>query len=648
MPVTDHRFRRRGAYYGFLGLVWAIANASGPFLGGIFAEKLDWRWCFWLNVPLDLAAFVLTAFFLKVHTPHTPFWEGIKAIDWLGSLAVVGGTVMLLLGLEFGGIDYPWSSPIVVVLILCGFMTWVGFFFIEAYVPKYPLIPLRIFDSVSKYAIFAIDFSHGFVFIAGSYFLPVYFQAVLGAKPLLSGIYLFPFVITLAFSAVATGFIINRTGAYRLLIGFGMLFMTLGFALFTDLPSHASWGRIVVYQIIAGLGIGPNFQSPMLALQNSVAPHDIAPATSTFGFVRQLANSISVVIGGVLLQHQLKDRRPALVEAGIEARVVDLITGGSASSSTMEIHTLPPAQRRVAQQAFADSMQKMWLMYACVGIVGLGLTDFVTKRALRKDHVETKTGLPEQERIRQDAIRQKAAQQAQRRIATLLPPVSAQSDPPWEKTPPRVDVSEISGKSAEVLGFNSPTVGRSPMSSITGDDSQHSSARNPSVAGTWNAPAYMNSDSSSNAASMYFTPAPTGEDSGSGLRATSEGALRAARRRAEQRGTMAATTRPTDGRGNWFDELNEVDTSEAQDGSHHGYWPDIAYYSPENGSVKAEETDETDADANDRKGSMEIEEMSLKESSGKAVEAGRLSPLSYNAWMPNSGADGVGRRRDVI
>jgi hypothetical protein len=543
---------------------------------------------------------------------------------------------MLLLGLEFGGIDYPWSSPIVVVLILCGFFTWVGFFFIEAYIPKYPLIPLRIFDSASKYAIFAIDFSHGFVFIAGSYFLPVYFQAVLGAKPLLSGIYLFPFVITLAISAVATGFIINKTGAYRFLISFGMLFMTLGFALFMDLPSHASWGRIIVYQVIAGVGIGPNFQSPMLALQNSVAPHDIAPATSTFGFVRQLANSISVVIGGVLLQHQLKDRRPSLVEAGIEARVIDLITGGSASSSTMEIRMLPPPQRQVAQQAFSDSLQKMWLMYACVGVVGLGLTDFVTKRALRKEHVETKTGLEEQERIRQDAIRQKAVQQARRRVS-LFPGISEEGDGPWEKKHPRVGVSEISGKSAEVLGFNSPTVGRSPMSSVTGDESQQPSGK-PSMTGTWNPVADINSGRSN--ASMHFIPDLNGALNGATPR-KSEGALRAARRRAGQHRQHG--TRTIDERGNWFDELSEVDTSEAQDGHYHRYWPKNAY-SPENASIKSSE-----ADADEEEEPLEVEELSLKEASSKTLEVGRLSPLTYNAWVPDEvPKEESGKGKEVI
>jgi EmrB/QacA subfamily drug resistance transporter len=440
-----HGCRERGAYYGLLGMVWAVANTLGPFLGGLFTTKLTWRWCFWVNVPIDGLALVLTAFFLKVHKPHTPLWEGLCAIDWLGSFAVVGGTVSLLLGLEFGGVTLPWDSGLVVTLIVCGIAIWVIFFLIEAHVPKYPLIPLRIFKTVSNLSIIAIDFSHSFVFIAGSYYLPVYFQAVLGANALQSGVYLLPYALSLSITSIGTGYIIKKTGAYLPLISGGMLFLTLGFALFIDFPAKPSWPRIILYQIVAGIGVGPNFQSPMLALQNSVQPHDIGPATATFGFVRQLANAISVVVGGVLLQSQLKGRKTELLEAGIEVRVVELLTGGSAISSVMEIDHLPRFPREIARTAFAASMSKMWLMYACVSIIGLGLPIFIKKFELSTEHKETVTGLEEQERIRLEEEESRAARKAGRGMG-VLPDLEDQYDGKYS--------FEFGGKSAEVLGLS--------------------------------------------------------------------------------------------------------------------------------------------------------------------------------------------------
>jgi MFS family permease len=443
---------------------------------------MSWRWCFWVNVPIDGLALILTAVFLKVHTPYTPFWEGIKAIDWLGSLAVVGGTVSLLLGLEFGGVTFAWDSAPVITLIVSGVAIWIIFFLVETHVPKYPLIPVRIFKTISNLSILAVDFSHGFVFIAGSYYLPVYFQAVLGANALQSGVYLFPFVLTLSATAIGTGYIINKTGSYLPLITGGMMFLTLGFALFTDLPAKPSWPRIVIYQIIAGIGVGPNFQSPMLALQNSVAPHDIAPATATFGFVRQLANAISVVLGGVLLQSQLYSHRAEMLDAGIEVRVVDLLTGGSAISSVMEIDRLPKYPREVARQAFASSMSKMWLMYVCMAIIGLGLTDFIRKKELSTVHTETITGLEEQERIRLHEEDNRAARKAGRAIG-VLPDLEEQQSP-------KEDFG-YGGKSAEVLGYSSSRpaslksqgLSRAPSSSRLNGNSHSSRWNRPTDAG---------------------------------------------------------------------------------------------------------------------------------------------------------------------
>lgn len=480
-------------------MVWSIANASGPFLGGLFATKMDWRWCFWVNVPIDGLALILTATFLKVHNPVTPFWEGIKAIDWLGCLTVVGGTILLLLGIEFGGVTFPWASGPVISLIVGGLAIWVVFFFIEAKVAKYPLVPMRLLKNFSNLCILAIDFSHSFVFIAGSYFLPVYFQAVLGANALRSGIYLFPFALSLSLTSIATGYIIKKTGAYQPLITGGMLFLALGFALFIDLPEYTSWSRVVIYQMIAGIGVGPNFQSPMMALQNSVAPHDIGAACSTFGFIRQFANAISVVLGGVFLQGQLKGHRKEMLDGGIESRVVDLLTGGSAISSVNEINRLPKFARQVARKAFAQSLSKMWIMYACIAIIGLGLTDFIRKYELATGHKQTVTGLEEQERIRKHEAELKNAKRTKKGLGVLPDPEGSpqKSEHPY---------AGASGKSTEVLGLSLPDRAPSRLS-----------MRAPMPEGSTGFPSII-------------APAPLGNQ---GTAPRKEGAITAARKRAK-------------------------------------------------------------------------------------------------------------------
>ncbi|KAH9873727.1 hypothetical protein IAQ61_004354 [Plenodomus lingam] len=263
--------RDRGAYYGMVGGIWAVASSLGPVVGGLLTQRVSWRWCFYINLPFDGVAFLIIVFFLDVKTPKTPLRQGLKAVDWLGSLAMVGGVIMFLLGLEFGGVSYPWDSAVVLCLIIFGVVVIGIFFLIEWRVAPYPLMPLDLFSKRSNLAALATCFIHGFVSIAASYFLPLYFQAVLGASPIMSGVYLLPQALALSALSAFTGVFIKKTGQYLPLIWSGMVVMTLGFGLLIDYDVNLSWPKIILYQIIVGIGVGPNFQSPLIALQSLVS-----------------------------------------------------------------------------------------------------------------------------------------------------------------------------------------------------------------------------------------------------------------------------------------------------------------------------------------------------------------------------------------
>lgn len=161
--------RSRGAFYGMIGGVWAIASSIGPIIGGAFTQHATWRWCFYINLPLDGIAFFILLFFLDVKTPRTPFMEGLKAIDWVGSVTIVGGTLMFLFGLQYGGVSHPWDSAEVICLLVFGVVTWATFAFWEWKFAIYPIMPMGLFSSVSRLATLGVVFFHGFVFISGSY-----------------------------------------------------------------------------------------------------------------------------------------------------------------------------------------------------------------------------------------------------------------------------------------------------------------------------------------------------------------------------------------------------------------------------------------------------------------------------------------------
>ncbi|KAK0630238.1 major facilitator superfamily domain-containing protein [Bombardia bombarda] len=394
--------RRRGVYFGVMGMVWALASAVGPVLGGVFTSQVTWRWCFYVNLPISGVGMAILAFVLKLHNPRTPMRQGLAAVDWLGSLTIVGATLMVLLGLELGGVSRPWNSPTVICLLVFGVLTVGLFVVIEWKVAKYPVIPMRLFKNRSNLAALGVNAFHGIVFISGSYYLPLYFQAVLGASPLMSGVYVLPYALSLSFTSAATGVLIKKTGKYLPCIIFGTTVMTLGFGLFIDLEPRANWTKIILFQLVAGLGVGPNFQAPLIALQTTVAPRDIASATGTNSFIRQLATSISVVIGGVVFQNGMEKQNPRLV-AELGPEVANLLSGGNAASNVGIVASLPGTQGDIARAAYFESLRTMYIMYVAFAAAGMITSFFISSNKLSKDHQEHKTGLDAMKKAREES-----------------------------------------------------------------------------------------------------------------------------------------------------------------------------------------------------------------------------------------------------
>ncbi|KAH7313054.1 MFS multidrug transporter-like protein [Rhexocercosporidium sp. MPI-PUGE-AT-0058] len=388
--------RERPVYFGIIGMTWAFASAIGPLLGGVLTTKVSWKWCFYINLPPTALSGLIVLFKLRVHTPKTKFSEGIKRIDWVGSMLMISGAVLFLLGLQMAGIDHPWDSAIILSFLIIGTALAILFFLWEWRFAQYPLMPLRVLNNRTSISALGVCCFHSMCLIGGAYFLPLYLQGVLGASPLKSGVYLLPFTLSLSISNICTGLLIRRTGKYLLFMRLGTCIMTLGFGLFISLPQDYHWAKIIIFQIIAGTGIGPNFQCPLLAVQASSKQGDHATAASTFNFLNNLSASVTIVISTAIFQNSMQSQQKTLVEK-IGSQMAELLTGQNAAANVEAIGRLPNAERLVAQRAMLKAMLGMWILYTALAGVSIACSYWAKDKVLAREHTVTETGIEAEE-----------------------------------------------------------------------------------------------------------------------------------------------------------------------------------------------------------------------------------------------------------
>jgi hypothetical protein len=168
----------------------------------------------------------------------------------------------------------------------------------------------------------------------------------------------------------------------------------LGTGLFISFRTDTSVARIIGFEILAGIGPALLFQAPMISIQNTVSQADTAAATATLGFIRNLATSLSIVLGGVVFQDSMAARQSSLAAAGLSGSSLEAFSGDQAAANVEIIKSIQDvAQRQAVEDAFAWSIRNMFIMYTCVSAVAMVTSVFIKQRHLSTEHVETKTGI---------------------------------------------------------------------------------------------------------------------------------------------------------------------------------------------------------------------------------------------------------------
>ncbi|KAL1949730.1 hypothetical protein VTO73DRAFT_8611 [Trametes versicolor] len=381
----------RGKFQGIVATVWALACAMGPLIGGAIANSGAWRWLFFLNLPLCGIAFPLTFVFLRVNTPKAKLSDKLAQIDWTGVGLIIGSTVSILLAITWGGLRFPWTSFHVLVPLIIGGIGLVTFFVTQYFWLKGPTIPRYFFTNRTTLSGFLGTFFHGMVSIVSLYYLPVYFQASQMASAIGSGVDMIVFCVVIPVFAIVGGVSVQIVGRYCPQNYIGWAFMIAGFGILSLLDENSSRAMYIGCQVPLAIGLGIIWVSTQFAILAPLPFSNSAHALAFFTFFRCFAQSWGIVIGGTILQTKLLQALPASFTATLPHGVQ------IAYAVIPTIPTLHEPQRTQVRAAFAQATRLIWRVMAGLSGAGLLTCLLMQEVELRKDSLDEKWGLKQDE-----------------------------------------------------------------------------------------------------------------------------------------------------------------------------------------------------------------------------------------------------------
>ncbi|WP_329171989.1 MDR family MFS transporter [Streptomyces sp. NBC_01477] len=391
--------RERAKYQGYFMAVFGTSSVLGPVIGGALAGQdsllgIDgWRWIFLVNVPIGIVALIVVAKVLHIKQERRP-----HRVDSLGAVALIVALVPLLIVAEQGR-EWGWGSGTALTCYIVGAVGIVCFLAAERRAGDEALLPLRLFRN----GVFALGSAQsaiiGIGMFGGITLIPLYLQLVKGNSPTRAGLLTLPLVLGIMALSMVSGQITSRTGRYKIFPIIGCVLLVAGMLMFWQMDADSSLPYVDIAMFVVGAGLGLNFQTIVLAMQNAVPPRDIGVATSSTTFFRQMGGTLGVavflsivysVVGGRISSAYADARGSAAFDKAAAAHpdqlkmLTSASSGGTGSlNDTSFLKHVDPALGHPFKVGFTGAINVAFLVGAGVLVIALVLSTLLKEVPLR-------------------------------------------------------------------------------------------------------------------------------------------------------------------------------------------------------------------------------------------------------------------------